>query len=143
MPTFTLCPECDERLSPGARQCACGWKPGGKGLAPDPFAGLCAYTAGGDRCRFPASISHGLKVDGRYLCAFPFFNGDPIHAGRSVANIFYWAGNPASYLRMRKEAASRPRVVTHPGSDGVAGLPVAIRDLVQKLRIYRAKETAP
>lgn len=135
MPTisYRVCPECSERLDDNARRCACGWKPD-SGPSRDPFHGKCGWVDGGDRCRFPGTNSHAMKGDGKWLCAFHFFNGDPAHASRIVANSFDWDGKPESYLRMRKEAASRPRVVSNTGGEGVQCIQEQIRKLVQSLR---------
>lgn len=141
MPSYRVCPECSERLSFEARQCACGWKQE-KGPAKDLFHGKCTYTDGDDRCRFPGALTHAQKGDGRWLCAFHFFNGDPIHAARIVANSFEWDGKPDSYLRMRSAFQARSAMASVPGGQGVAEVPQQIRDLVQKFRIHAAEEKA-
>ncbi len=143
MPSFRICPECSERLSHDARQCACGWKDANsfKGKSLDPFYGKCSYMDGTDRCRFPGALNHAQRGDGRWLCAFHFFNGDAIHAQRILQNSFDWDGKPESYLRMRQAHASRPRLDAHPGSQGEAGaseIPTHIRELVQKFRVRKA-----
>ena len=139
MPSYRICPECSERLAHDARQCACGWKDPAhfkSGKSIDPMHGKCTWTDGADRCRYPGSISSGFKGDGRFLCAFHFFNGDPIHAARIVQASFDWDGKPESYLALRKAHASRPRMDAHAGSEGVSGIPVKIRELVQGLRVH-------
>jgi hypothetical protein len=139
IPSFRVCPECSERLSSDARQCACGWKDASLSnkRTVDPFHGKCSWFDGTDRCRFPGAMSHGLKGDGKLLCAFHFFNGDPTHGARIVKASFDWDGSPEDYLRLRKEFATRPTVVAHPGGEGVGAIPTAIRDLVQGFRIRR------
>ena len=141
MPSYRVCPECSERLSQEARQCACGWKESGK-KSVDPFHGKCTWVDGDDRCRFPGSMSHGLKGDGKFLCAFHFFNGDPIHAQRITQNSFDWDGKPESYLRMRKDFSSRAGMDVVPGSSGVREIPRSIRELVQGFRVQPPEEKA-
>ena len=143
MPSFRVCTECSERLAPDARQCACGWKDPayfGGGKSRDPMHGKCSWFDGTDRCRFPGAITHAQKGDGKWFCAFHFFNGDPIHAARIVQASFDWDGSPEDYLRMRKEHSSRPRMDAHAGSEGVSDIPAKIRELVQGLRIRRPDE---
>ena len=138
-----VCPECYERLSPDARQCACGWKEG-SGAAKDPFHGKCTWVDGGDRCRFPGSMSSAVRAGSdKWLCAFHFFNnGGGVHAARIVQNSFDWDGTPESYFQMRKAAASRPRVDVRQGSERVEGVPQSIRELVQNLRVSRHEAEA-
>lgn len=141
MPSYRVCPECAERLSPEARQCVCGWKQE-KGPTRDLFHGKCTYTDGDDRCRFPGALSQAQKGDGRWLCAFHFFNGDPIHAARIVESSFKWDGKPDSYLRMRTDFQARSAMVASPGSQGVAEIPVQIRELVQRIRLQAPRKEA-
>ena len=141
MPSYRVCPECSERLSPEARQCACGWKQD-KGPAKDLFHGKCTYTDGDDRCRFPGALTSAQKGDGRWLCAFHFFNGDPIHAARIVESSFKWDGKPESYIRMRTDFQARSAMAAVPGSARVDEIPTAIRDLVQSFRVRSSEEKA-
>ena len=144
MPSFRVCPDCKERLDQDARQCVCGWKP--KGFTSDPHHWRCAVTSGGDRCRYPGSVSMDIGLNARFVCPFHFSGGsDAIHSARIVQSSFDWDGQPDSYLRLRHKFASRAD--HHPAGQVEEGgaiqprareLPAHIRDLVQGLRI-RAK----
>ena len=132
MPSFRTCPECSERLSADARQCACGWKEG-KGV--DPFHGKCAWKDGVDRCRFPGSISHGQRGEPPWYCAFHFFDTGAEHGARIVKSSFDWDGNPATYHAMRVAHQNRARVGERSGIEGISEIPIAIRELVSRIRM--------
>ena len=127
----SLCPECDERLSPGARQCVCGWKnPAyfkGRDKAPtDPEGWRCSWTNGNKRCRYPGAISDGLRGDGRYLCGFHFRGGDASEAARITDESYEWDGKADSYLAMRfaeQKAATNVRATSgeKPQAERVTG----------------------
>jgi hypothetical protein len=117
----SLCPECDERLNPAARQCVCGWKnPAyfkGKDKAPhDPDGWRCGWTNGNKQCRYPGSINSGLRGDGRYLCGFHFRGGDASEAARITDESYGWDGKPESYLAMR--FAEQKSARANAGSEG-------------------------
>ena len=123
----SLCPECDERLSPGARQCVCGWKnPAyfkGKDKAPhDPDGWRCGWTNGMKRCRYPGAINSGLRGDGRYLCGFHFRGGDASEAARITDESYQWDGKADSYLAMRfaEQKAARANAGTARGEESKA-----------------------
>lgn len=117
----SLCPECDERLSPGARQCVCGWKnPAyfrGKDKAPhDPEGWRCGWTNGNKQCRYPGAINSGLRGDGRYLCGFHFRGGDASEAARITDESYEWDGKADSYLAMRFAEQKQARANAGTGS---------------------------
>ena len=102
----SLCPECDERLSPGARQCVCGWKNpayfrGVERATVDANHWRCVWTNGARRCRYPGTMSGGLKGDAKFYCAFHFRGGDASEAARITDESQGWDGKPESYLAMR------------------------------------------
>lgn len=117
----SLCPECDERLSPGARQCVCGWKnpayfKGKEKALVDPDGWRCSWTNGAHRCRYPGSMSHGLKGDAKWLCAFHFREGDPSVAARITEESYEWDGKAESFIALRK--ASQVAKPAKPGGSG-------------------------
>lgn len=117
----SLCPECDERLSPGARQCVCGWKnpayfKGREKALVDPDGWRCSWTNGAHRCRYPGSMSHGLKGDAKWLCAFHFREGDPSVAARITEESYEWDGKAESFIALRK--ASQVAKPAKPASAG-------------------------
>lgn len=64
------CPECAERLSLDARQCACGWRVGGKrGANSGPeWNHVCTWHFGSLSCRYPVGrFDQGMRSG---LCVF-------------------------------------------------------------------------
>lgn len=110
---YSACPECDERLNPSARQCACGWKNpalfrGSEKAFFDADHWRCAWVNGSRRCRYPGSVSHGLKGDAKYYCPFHFGGPDASEAARITDESYRWDGKPDSYLAMRIAAQKAP-----------------------------------
>lgn len=144
----SLCPECDERLSPGARQCVCGWKnPAyfrGSDKAPvDPQGWRCAWTNGNKRCRYPGAISSGQRGEGRYLCGFHFRGGDASEAARITDESYGWDGKPESYLALRiaGQRAANAGAVAREKQAGAGGAGIVRDDASGATRLHELPKT--
>ena len=94
----TKCPECGERLSRDARQCACGW--GAKKVKPGdiPTDMQCQWVANGRRCRYPVGrFEQGMKTG---KCVFHRNCGDPADGARIVEESL--TATPEQYVEAAK-----------------------------------------
>lgn len=75
------CPECSERLSPEARQCACGWKAGGRKSSSGPaWNHVCTWHSGSLFCKYPVGKFEAGATDG--WCVFHRTHGSGQVAAR-------------------------------------------------------------
>jgi hypothetical protein len=78
------CPECGTEIG-NASACGCGWRkiepkgPSRSGLV-DPELGYirCEWTANGERCRYPGSLTTNTRAGGPWYCGPHFRCKDPI-----------------------------------------------------------------
>ena len=117
------CPGCDRTLRLGAKSCSCGWAAADKPRsAPAPLAdadrGRCAWTSGVTRCRFPGSMSHGLRGELPFFCPWHFRGPDQQAGAEIVRQSLEWDGKPESYLAMRRASMKPTPRQEEPGSLG-------------------------
>lgn len=74
------CPDCGERLSLDARQCACGWGKPKAGRHEGPRTDMrCTYKAGSDRCQYPVGMFPAGASSGWCI-----FHRQPLQAGQGA-----------------------------------------------------------
>lgn len=67
----------------------------------------CSWVSNGEQCRFPGSMSDGLKGDGRWFCALHFRSkDDPIACDEIVQRSLRWELLPnraEAWVAMRRK----------------------------------------
>ena len=89
----------------------------------------CSWISNGEQCRFPGTMSDGLKGDGRWLCPFHHRTSDMVMADEIVERSKRWEAMPN---RAEAWVAARKREV-------YAGESPTVKALREKMAAHAAK----